>query len=170
MSRLFVLFLVSNSLFSVLCEDMKNENAINKNRTVSIQKVLDAPSSKVWEALTDRQNMKDWYFDIPDFKPVIGQEFIFEGGPPEKIYIHLCKIVELVPGKKIAYTWRYEGYKGVSTVSFTLTPHGNKTQLNLEHKDLDSFPSDNPDLAIANFEAGWTELIDKLLPEYLANS
>jgi uncharacterized protein YndB with AHSA1/START domain len=46
-----------------------------------IKKVLlNAPISKVWKTITDKDDMKKWYFDIAEFKPEVGFEFQFEGG------------------------------------------------------------------------------------------
>ena len=42
--------------------------------------LLNAPPSKVWEAITDKNAMKQWLFDLlTDFKPEVGFEFQFKG-------------------------------------------------------------------------------------------
>ena len=38
------------------------------NAPFVIEKVYNAPASKVWKAITDVKDMKQWYFDLPDFK------------------------------------------------------------------------------------------------------
>jgi len=98
--------------------------------------------------------MKQWYFKLPEFKPVVGFEFQFEGGPPEKTYLHFCKITEVVAGKKITYSWRFDGYEGISCVTFELFTEGDKTRLRLTHAGLETFPAIN-DFARKNFEEGW---------------
>jgi len=77
-----------------------------------IERTYDAPIAKVWKAITDKDQMKQWYFDIPDFKPEVGFEFQFYGEGGGVKYLHRCKITEAIPGKRLAYTWRYEGYAG----------------------------------------------------------
>jgi uncharacterized protein YndB with AHSA1/START domain len=150
---------------------MKKRNDQNKpvleNGTVFLERVFNAPSAQIWEALTDKNKMKEWYFDVPDFKPEVGQEFSFKGGEDGKEYMHLCKVVEVIPGRKISYTWRYEGYSGNSKVSFELIPEGEKTRVRLIHEGLDTFPSSNPDFKATNFVGGWTHFMEKGLPEYL---
>ena len=37
--------------------------------------LLNAPASKVWKAITDKNEMKQWYFDLAEFKPEVGFEF-----------------------------------------------------------------------------------------------
>ena len=41
--------------------------------------LLDAPVSRVWKAITDKEDMKHWYFDFAEFKPEVGFEFQFYG-------------------------------------------------------------------------------------------
>ena len=132
-----------------------------------IERTLNAPVQKVWEAITDRDKMKQWYFDIADFKPELGCEFTFTGGTPEKTYLHLCKITKLEPGKVLQYSWRYDGYGGNSFVTFELFPEGNMTKLKLTHEGLDTFPADNKDFARGNFIEGWTYLIGKSIKEFV---
>jgi uncharacterized protein YndB with AHSA1/START domain len=138
-----------------------------KTEPFVIERTYDAPIEKVWKAITNKDDMKQWYFDIPEFKPVIGQEFQFEGGTEEKKYLHLCKVTEVIDGKKITYSWRYEGYEGNSFVTFELFPEGKKTRLKLTHAGLETFPLSNPDLEKKNFVAGWTEIIGSSLKNYL---
>ncbi len=48
-----------------------------------IERIFDAPAEQVWQAITDKDKMKQWYFDLPDFNPQQGLEFSFEGGPED---------------------------------------------------------------------------------------
>jgi uncharacterized protein YndB with AHSA1/START domain len=132
-----------------------------------IERTYNAPVEKVWRAITDREQMKQWYFDIKEFKPVVGFEFQFEGGPDDRSYLHLCKITEVVENKKLTYSWRYDGFEGISFVTWELFKEGNKTRVRLTHAGLETFPATNPDFAKKNFEAGWTEITGKLLAEFL---
>ena len=141
---------------------------MNSNQPFSIERVLNAPSEKVWKAITDKAQMKQWYFDLAEFKPEVGFEFTFYGqGHKGEQYLHLCKITEVIPGKKLTYSWRYDKYEGNSFVSFELFEEGNKTRLKLTHEGLETFPANNPDFAKESFTQGWTELIGKLLPGFL---
>ena len=133
-----------------------------------IERTYNASPEKVWKAITDKEQMKQWYFDIKEFRPEVGFEFSFYGGTDEKQYLHLCKITEVVKGKKLSYSWRYEGYAGNSIVSFELFDEGGKTKLRLTHSGLETFPAaENPDLKKENFEMGWTEIIGKSLKEFV---
>jgi uncharacterized protein YndB with AHSA1/START domain len=128
--------------------------------------LLDAPVERVWKAITDKDDMKQWYFDIKAFSAEPGFEFQFTAGSEEKLFVHLCKVTEVVQNKKLSYTWRYEGQKEETLVSFELFPEGNKTKLVLTHEGLEKLPQDK-DFARENFIAGWNQIIGTNIKEYL---
>jgi uncharacterized protein YndB with AHSA1/START domain len=137
------------------------------NEPFIIERIFNAPIAKVWEALTDKDQMKQWYFDLPEFKPEVGFEFQFTGGTEVNKYLHLCKVTDVIVGKKIAYSWRYDGYEGNSVVSFELFEEGDKTRLQLTHEGLETFPAGNTDMRRENFAAGWTHIIGTSLPSFI---
>jgi uncharacterized protein YndB with AHSA1/START domain len=133
-----------------------------------IEKTYNASPARVWKAITNKDEMKQWYFDLTEFKAEVGFEFRFQGGPsPEKQYLHICEVTEVVSEKKLTYSWRYDGYTGNSFVTFELIEVGDKTMLRFSHTGLETFPQENPDLAAHNFVTGWTSLIDTSLKNYL---
>jgi uncharacterized protein YndB with AHSA1/START domain len=134
---------------------------------IIIERTYEAPVSKVWKALTDVQQMKKWYFDVPDFKPIVGTEFRFTGGTEEHQYLHICIVKEVIPEKLISYSWRYDGYEGDSLVTFELFQEGQRTKVKLTHSGLETFPQSNPDLASKNFLAGWTDILGTSLKNFL---
>jgi uncharacterized protein YndB with AHSA1/START domain len=126
-----------------------------------------APASRVWTALTDKNEMKKWYFDLKDFRPEVGFEFRFLGGKDENNqYLHICEITEVVEKKKISYSWRYDGYPGKSIVTFELLEERENTKIKLIHEGIETFGTENPDLAKENFEAGWEVIIGTSLKNY----
>ena len=142
--------------------------SINHDYPFTIERTFNAPSDLVWKAITVKDEMKQWFFDLKEFKPETGFEFEFYGGQPDGIqYLHKCRITEVINGKKLTYSWKYDGYDGISHVTFELFPEGNKTKLKLTHAGLESFPANVPDFAKHNFEQGWTEIFDTNLKGYL---
>ncbi len=137
-----------------------------KNKPIVIESTYNLPISELWKAITDKDEMKQWYFDIAEFKAEIGFEFQFIAGKDEKKYLHLCKITEVVVGKKLSYSWRYDGYGGNSEVSFELSAEGAKSRLKLTHEGLDTFPKSNPDFGRENFVEGWTYIIGTALKKF----
>lgn len=136
------------------------------NQPFVIERVLNAPVEKVWAAITDEHQMRQWYFDLPGFKAEAGYKFSFTGGPDGRQYLHLCCVTEVLPQRKLAYTWRYDGYDGESLVTWELYEENGKTRVKLTHAGLETFPISNPDLAKENFVAGWKHIVGVSLKEY----
>ncbi len=135
-----------------------------------IERTYKASIEKVWRALTDKDQLKQWYFDLADFRPELGFEFRFEGGKDSRSYVHVCKITEVIAGKKISYSWTYEGYERYSVVTFELFYEGSATRLKLTHDGLATFPQNNPDFAKENFAEGWTYITGTSLANFVDNA
>lgn len=138
----------------------------NPTEAVVIERAFNAPISRVWDALTNVDQMREWYFDLKEFKPEPGFEFEFIVEHEGVTYHHLCKITEVIPPSKIAYTWRYKGEPGNSLVTFELLADGDKTKLRLTHTGMDTFPK-TPTYARNRFETGWTEIIGSELKKFV---
>ena len=142
------------------------EHLPQKFEPLVIERTFNAPIARIWKALTNRDDMERWYFDLKEFKAEAGFEFRFTVEHKGFTYAHYCKIVEVIPGKKLAHTWRYEGLKGDSLVTFELFAEGKQTRLKLTHEGLDSFPK-TPEFAKTNFVVGWTQIIGTWLKEFV---
>ncbi|MEN3322690.1 SRPBCC domain-containing protein [Mariniflexile soesokkakense] len=138
------------------------------SKSVIVERVFDADKAMVWKTLKEKELMKQWYFGVEEFKTVIGFKFEFWGGEKgAKQWKHLCVITEVIPEKKLTYSWKYEGYSGMSYVTFELFEAENGTKLKLTHTGIDTFPADIPELAIHNFEKGWKQAINVSLKALL---
>jgi uncharacterized protein YndB with AHSA1/START domain len=139
-----------------------------KHEPVVVENEVNAPVEKVWKALTEKEQMKQWYFDLDAFKAEEGFRFSFPGqGQKGETYIHLCTITEVIPLQKLQYSWQYEGIPGYSLVTFELVDKGARTFVKLTHHGLETFPQDQADFARSSFNGGWNELIGKLLPGFV---
>jgi uncharacterized protein YndB with AHSA1/START domain len=136
---------------------------------VVIERTFNVPIDRVWKALTDVEQMRQWYFELEAFEARVGFEFEFIVEHEGNTYHHLCRITEVNPPRKLAYTWRYQGHEGDSLVTFELFDEGEKTRLRLTHEGLETFPK-TPAFARDNFKQGWTEIIGKSLLEHLEPS
>ena len=138
----------------------------NLSEAVVIERTFNAPIARVWKALTDVDDMRRWYFDLKEFKPEVGFEFEFTVEHEGFKYHHLCKVTEVIPQKKLTYTWRYKGHQGDSLVTFELFADGDKTRLKLTHEGLETFPK-TPSFARRSFMEGWTQIIGSSLKEFV---
>lgn len=138
-----------------------------ETNSIVIEVTYHAHIAKVWKAISDNTEMKNWYFAIDEFRAEPGFKFHFSGGSEEKSYLHLCEVREAVENKILSYTWKYEDHPGDTLVTFELFADGENTDLRLSHLGIGSFPQDNPDFKKESFEAGWNEIIGKNLKEYV---
>jgi uncharacterized protein YndB with AHSA1/START domain len=141
-----------------------------KNEPIVLERVLQAPVSKVWKAITDARQMKSWYFDIAEFNAEPGFEFVFHGGDGQQQWAHYCKVVEVIKEKKLSYTWTYkdEFPDAETIVTFELFDQGdNTTRLRLTHEGVNKLPQDNKNFRRGSFVEGWAQIIGTSLKEYV---
>jgi uncharacterized protein YndB with AHSA1/START domain len=122
-----------------------------------LEQVYDASPREVWQALTDENSMRDWYFpQLIKFKPIEGFEFVFsnDGSSYQKEW----RVTKVQDGRVLAHSWIYKGFPGSSEVTFELFEEGDKARLKLTHAGLASFPNDAY-FARHRFEDGWKQII-----------
>lgn len=131
---------------------------------VILERTYNASPRRVWNAITDPEQMKQWYLPIEDFRAEVGFETEFDHHALDKVFPHMWKVTEVVPGERISYEWRYKNFPGNSVVTFQLVPDGDGTRIILTHTGLDSF---RPNLAPENFKEGWEYFIGSQLKNFV---
>jgi uncharacterized protein YndB with AHSA1/START domain len=134
---------------------------------IVIENSYDVPVTKVWSAISDRRQMKEWYFDLAEFRAVPGFRFSFLAGDENQKWLHLCEVREVIPDKKLSYTWKYDGYAGNSIVIFELEEVGGRTVVRLTHRGLETFPREVEAFKRDNFVTGWTQIMGENLKKFL---
>jgi uncharacterized protein YndB with AHSA1/START domain len=97
------------------------------------------PPAAVWDYLTKPELMEQWLMKN-DFQPIVGLDFQFRTNPIPSLDfdgIFYCKVLEIVPLKKLSYSWKSGPGKGEitldSVVVWKLEPKDKGTELFLEH-------------------------------------
>jgi uncharacterized protein YndB with AHSA1/START domain len=125
--------------------------------------IIKEPASRVWQALTDKNQMKEWYFDIPDFELREGAVFNFYEPGDAKQYHHRCRILEIVPEKKLSHTWTHPSHsKGESILTWMLEEANGITEVTLHHEGTENFADAGPEFAPENYQMGWDGFISIL--------
>lgn len=137
------------------------------NGPLVVEHTYNAPIAKVWAALTSKEAMKVWCFDVSGFEPKVGYTFTFEGGKDGQSFKHECVVTLVEPNKRLAYTWRYVGLDGNSLVTYELFEEGVKTRVKLTHVGLETIAVNGPAFQRENFNGGWTQIIGSLLKKYV---
>lgn len=138
--------------------------------SIKIDRVFNASVSLLWRALTDNEKLKEWYMDFEGkFKPEVGHVFEFESGPPDgKQWLHRAKVLEVIENKKLVHSWSYPGYSGEAKLTWELFEQGvEETLLKMRFDFIEPFDPTEDELHRQNFVAGWDELINTNLANYI---
>lgn len=138
-------------------------------RSINHQFYFPHPPERVWDYLTKPDLIEQWLMKN-DFQPIVGYDFQFRTDPIPKLGfdgIFYCKVLEIVPFKKLSYSWKSGPGEGKitldSVVTWTLHPKDKGTELFLKHTGFQKM--ENLDFYHGLME-GWVEKlhnIDKLL-------
>jgi len=122
----------------------------------------------VWEYLTKAELIAQWLMKN-DFEPIIGYDFQFKSRPlPDLNFdgIIYCKVLEVVPFKKLSYSWKLGPGGGKITidslVEWTLNPKENGTRLLLEHSGFKETEDTSINTLYTMMDAGWLKNINKI--------
>lgn len=138
------------------------------NDPIIIEYKVNAPVEKIWNALTDKEELKSWYFDIPDFKLGLFEIFNFYEPGEEKKYHHQAQILEIIPNRKLKHTWHYpELSKGKTVVTWELQPDETGTLVRLAHDEIENLKDLGENFSEEAFIEGWHEIIGKSLKPHL---
>ena len=143
----------------------------NNDEPVIVEQIFNASIGKVWNAITELDQMKKWFFEnIASFRPEVGFETRFDVQNEDRKFPHIWKLTEVIPMERITYNWKYGGYPGESFVTFELFEKDHHTKLKLTHKVVESFPQDIPEFERESCIEGWNYFIRKNLKKYLEES
>jgi len=113
--------------------------------------VLPDPPQVVWQALTEREQLKKWFpcdVVVDGERWVPGAGITFPFGPEPDAFTIKGEVLDVREPESLSFTW------GEETLRFTLTPHGTGTLLVL----VDEL---RPAVAARN-AAGWEACLDLL--------
>ncbi|MDO5979343.1 SRPBCC family protein [Flavivirga spongiicola] len=140
----------------------------NIEEPIIVEQTFNASLENVWDAITVLDKMIKWFFpNISSFEPVVGFETGFVIQVEDRIFPHLWKLTEVIPMKKIAYEWKFEGYPGSAISLFELMEEHYQTKLKLTFTVVENFPDNIPEFKRESGVAGWNYFIKESLKEYL---
>jgi len=141
------------------------EHSNSAKTSLSKEFIYNVPTEQVWQALTDADKMRVWYFpQLKNFKPIVGYKFQFNDDDAE--YQKDWIVTQVVEGTRLAHNWAYKGYPGSSEVIFDIFSEGDTTRLRVRQTDLDSFPKDSH-FSKERFEWGWDNLLGRNLKQLI---
>jgi uncharacterized protein YndB with AHSA1/START domain len=134
-------------------------------RTIQHKLFFAHPPEMVWEYLTKKELMSQWLMEN-DFLPLVGHDFQFRSRPLPNLDfdgVVYCKVLEIVPYKKLSYSWKGGPGNGKitmdSVVLWTLEPKEGGTELALLHNGFEKLEN----LGIYPLmDAGWLKNMQKI--------
>lgn len=140
------------------------------NEPIIVEQSYNASKEEVWNAITDKECMKQWYFDIPDFELKENTEFNFYEPGEAKQYHHRCVIQKIVPFEKLQHTWTHPSHsKGESVLTWELNEEEGTTTVRLTHAGIENFADGGEAFKKENYKVGWNEILTQLLKDFLEN-
>jgi uncharacterized protein YndB with AHSA1/START domain len=138
-------------------------------KPIVVEETYTVDRSAVWAAITDPERMSQWYFEpIATFRPEVGFETQFTVHSQGKDWVHLWRVTEVVPERRIAYTFNYAGYESSNaSVLWELSDVAGGTRLRLTHTGIETFPKDEPAFQREIGLAGWTYFLQESLKGFL---
>ena len=129
--------------------------------SLSVSKEFDTPASKVWDALTNPEIIKQYLFGtdtVTDWK--IGSPIIFQGVWEGVAYQDKGTILEFIPEKKLKYDY-WSSFSKLEDVpenyqqlSFELSKSDNNTILTLTQENIPN------ETAKEHSESNWQTVLD----------
>jgi uncharacterized protein YndB with AHSA1/START domain len=134
-------------------------------KTIKHQFFFPNSPEDVWEYLTKAELMQQWLMPN-NFELILGYDFQFTTKPIPSLQldgIFHCKVVEIVPFKRLSYSWKGGPGNGEITldslVVWTLIPKDNGTELRLEHSGFKEIENFN---VYTGMTDGWLQNIQKI--------
>jgi uncharacterized protein YndB with AHSA1/START domain len=139
----------------------------SEKTSLEIKRFINAPRARVYEAWTDPAQLKEWWGPesvrtrnlIAD--PRVGGSYRWDLTSPEGEEMSVFgEYRELVPGKKIVFTWKWEDDENWeehnSVVTVELSDRDGGTELRFVHEKLPSEESRD------RHTEGWNSVLDRL--------
>jgi uncharacterized protein YndB with AHSA1/START domain len=140
--------------------------ATRQNPFLNLVRNYPVAPEKVWRAWTDAQALKQWWGPGPGESVAVaeldvrvgGRYRIVFGGPQGTAHEVQGTYLEVVPNRKLVFTWTWPNStpERESLVTITFRAAGNGTELDFRHEQLFD------DRVRDDHKRGWTGSLDKL--------
>jgi uncharacterized protein YndB with AHSA1/START domain len=139
----------------------------SEKTSLAIKRVIKAPRDRVYAAWTDPAQLRQWFGpeDVKTRELVadvrVGGKYRWDiiDSEGDEMAVH-GEYRELVPGRKVVFTWQWEDDKNwenqVSIVTVELSDRDGDTELTLTHEQLPNEQSRD------NHDKGWTQVLGRL--------
>ena len=125
---------------------------------IEITKRIDAPTERVFAALTDPDELTRWFASSAESDPRTGGEYVlrFEFEDESRNHTYAGTYEEVAQNERVRYPWN--GQFGDTAVEFVLRPADGGTELTLIHSGWTAAAAESRQM----HEQGWGFFLDNL--------
>lgn len=122
-------------------------------------------AAEIWRALTDRDDLENWWSDEVILEPKVGGKFqeIWEDDDRSK-GLASGKVLSLEIKKHITFTWREKDWpkEAQTECSFIIEEMGAKRIFTVKHSGWQSLPEKSRAKIMKDFQLGWSYHLKEL--------
>jgi uncharacterized protein YndB with AHSA1/START domain len=131
--------------------------------SITIERRINAPIPAVWQALLNCYTIRQW--DSVE----VGAEFQSEMAKSGKCYRQHCKIMDVMPERRLCYVMRLEDYRGLGYVTLEWRDEGETTRFKVTQTGLESFADNEEAFETEDFAIEWSQFFD-FLDHYMCSA
>ena len=128
------------------------------NENVEFSITVKATVEEIWRALTDPDDLENWWSDEVVLEPKVGGKFreAWEDDAGNE-QLASGKVLSLDPKKSISFTWKEKSWdaEAVTQCTYTIENKGKTRSLTVTQTGWDSLPEKARAKAIKDFQLGW---------------
>lgn len=135
------------------------------NEIIEQSVILRATAPEIWRALTDRDDLEEWWSEGVTLEPKVGGKFIEiwedDEGKPQ---LATGEVLLAKANKEIKFTWNEKNWPKDAFTECSIIIVDNKSvrTLTLKHSGWEIFPEAKRKKLLKDFEVGWKYHLEEL--------
>ncbi|MBO9666702.1 MAG: SRPBCC domain-containing protein [Bdellovibrio sp.] len=126
--------------------------------SVNVSITVKATVEEIWRALTDPDDLENWWSDEVTLEPKVGGKFreAWEDDAGNE-QLASGKVLSLTPKKTITFTWKEKSWepKALTECTYLIEDKGKTRSLTVTHTGWDTLPEKSRAKMIKDFQLGW---------------
>lgn len=113
---------------------------MSDNSTLTVKRIINADAKTIFDAFSDEKLMEKWFYADPEGEGAtvksetsVGGNFRIDMHGKEETYTHTGEFKEVVPNKKLVFTWNSHVVEN-TVVTITLNETNGGTEVTLVHE------------------------------------
>ncbi|HSF81100.1 MAG TPA: SRPBCC domain-containing protein [Anaerolineales bacterium] len=126
-------------------------------QTLNFSRRINASPAEIYRAFTNSTSLREWFCDVATVDPKVGGRFYAAWNSG---FYASGEYTELIPDKKVVFTWYGRNEPGGTRVEVSLRPEDGKTEVELAHAGLGT--TEEWSQMVAEASKGWQSGLENL--------